>query len=107
MVPTFIGREDILEAMQQTHFNDRSSGSDMPAISVLTGLGGSGKTQIALKFALDFEERCVLVYAHAITDPNPTQIPRRPSLFHQCRIGGQSEDRLRVNNSIAGRITPI
>ena len=75
MVPTFIGREDILEAMQQTHFGDRPSGSNMPAISVLTGLGGSGKTQIALKFALDFEERCVLVGVHAVMDVNPTQIP--------------------------------
>jgi hypothetical protein len=62
VVPTFIGREDILEAMRQAHFGDRPSGSNMPAISVLTGLGGSGKTQIALKFALDFEERCVLVH---------------------------------------------
>ena len=75
MVPTFIGREDILEAMRQTHFGDRPSGSDMPVITVLTGLGGSGKTQIALKFALDFEEKCVLVYSHAITDANNTQIP--------------------------------
>jgi hypothetical protein len=72
VVPTFVGREDILEAMRQTHFGDRPSGSDMPAISVLTGLGGSGKTQIALKFALHFEERHVLVYAHAITEANPT-----------------------------------
>jgi hypothetical protein len=57
VVPTFIGREDILDAMRQTHFGNRQSGSDMPAITVLTGIGGSGKTQIALKFALDYEAR--------------------------------------------------
>jgi adenylylsulfate kinase-like enzyme len=30
---------------------------DETIISVLTGLGGSGKTQIALKVALEFETR--------------------------------------------------
>jgi adenylylsulfate kinase-like enzyme len=30
---------------------------DETTISVLTGLGGSGKTQIALKIALEFEAR--------------------------------------------------
>ena len=59
MVPNFVGREEILEAMRQTHLEERPSGSDMPAITVLTGLGGSGKTQIALRFALDFEARYV------------------------------------------------
>ena len=59
VVPTFVGREDILEAMRRTHFGDRPAGSDLPAITVLTGLGGSGKTQIALKFALYFEGRWV------------------------------------------------
>jgi adenylylsulfate kinase-like enzyme len=57
MVPNFVGREEIIGAMRQTHFGERPSGSNMPAISVLTGLGGSGKTQIALKFALDYEAR--------------------------------------------------
>jgi tetratricopeptide (TPR) repeat protein len=66
VVPTFVGREDILESMRQTHFGERLTGSDLPAVTVLTGLGGSGKTQIALKFALDFEERCSLLYVHAI-----------------------------------------
>jgi signal recognition particle GTPase len=28
-----------------------------PAITVLSGLGGAGKTQTALKFALEFEEK--------------------------------------------------
>jgi signal recognition particle GTPase len=87
VVSTFVGREDILEAMRQTHFGDRAPGSDTPAISVLTGLGGSGKTQIALKFALYFEERHVLVYALAVTEADPMQVSRCPSLFHQCRIG--------------------
>jgi hypothetical protein len=57
VVPTFVGREDILEAMRQTHFCHRTSGSGIPAITVLTGLGGSGKTQIALKFAEEYEKK--------------------------------------------------
>lgn len=31
----------------------------MPAITILSGLGGSGKTQTALKFALEFESKYV------------------------------------------------
>jgi signal recognition particle GTPase len=30
---------------------------DGPTISVLAGLGGSGKTQTSLKFALEYERR--------------------------------------------------
>ena len=72
VVPTFIGREDILEAMRQTHLGDRPAGSDLPAITVLTGLGGSGKTQIALKFALYFEEKSVVLISACYQDINPT-----------------------------------
>jgi len=72
VVPTFVGREDILEAMRQTHFGDRPAGSGLPAITVLTGLGGSGKTQIALKFAVYFEERCVSIVCTCYQDTNPT-----------------------------------
>jgi len=72
VVPTFIGREDILEAMRQTHLGDRPAGSDLPAITVLTGLGGTGKTQIALKFALYFEERCVCIVCACCQDTDLT-----------------------------------
>jgi Cdc6-like AAA superfamily ATPase len=56
LVENFIGRDDILDSMQRTHFFSRSSQSQTPAITVLYGLGGSGKTQTVLKFALVFEE---------------------------------------------------
>jgi adenylylsulfate kinase-like enzyme len=57
LVEGFVGRADILEAMRHTHFGDASSLCTQPKVSVLTGLGGSGKTQIALKFASEFEKR--------------------------------------------------
>jgi adenylylsulfate kinase-like enzyme len=57
LVEGFVGRADILDAMRYTHFEDASSLRTQPKLSVLTGLGGSGKTQIALKFASEFEER--------------------------------------------------
>jgi signal recognition particle GTPase len=56
LVDNFVGREDILEAMRRTHLTHRSSNSKKPAITVLSGLGGAGKTQTALKFALEFED---------------------------------------------------
>jgi hypothetical protein len=56
LVENFIGREDILKSLHRTHVTDRSSRLRTPAITVLSGLGGAGKTQTALKFALEFEE---------------------------------------------------
>jgi signal recognition particle GTPase len=55
-VRNFVGRRDILDAMKQTHIENHSMDPSLPAITVLMGLGGSGKTQTALRFALDFEE---------------------------------------------------
>jgi hypothetical protein len=57
LVDGFVGRADILEAMRHNHLEDLSSHRNMPRLTVLTGLGGSGKTQIALKFVSEFEER--------------------------------------------------
>jgi Mrp family chromosome partitioning ATPase len=57
LVDNFIGREDVLEAMHQKHLTRRSTTSKKSAITVLSGLGGAGKTQTALKFALEFEEK--------------------------------------------------
>jgi hypothetical protein len=56
LVDNFVGREDILEAMRRTHLTQRSTLAKKPVITVLSGLGGAGKTQTALKFALEFEE---------------------------------------------------
>jgi signal recognition particle GTPase len=59
LVDNFIGRRDVLEAMHQAHLANRPTNSKKSVISVLYGLGGAGKTQTALKFALEFEEKCV------------------------------------------------
>lgn len=53
LVQHFVGRTDILGALEQTHITERSNNLRTPPISVVTGIGGSGKTQIALKFAKD------------------------------------------------------
>lgn len=63
LVENFIGRQDILDTMRQTHINNRSRKAQSPAITILFGLGGSGKTQTALKFALDYENLCVHLVA--------------------------------------------
>jgi signal recognition particle GTPase len=57
LVDNFIGREDILDALRTTHLGSRSLQLHKRAVSVLMGLGGSGKTQTALKFAQEYEER--------------------------------------------------
>ncbi|KAG8808128.1 hypothetical protein FRC17_004119 [Serendipita sp. 399] len=59
VVDCFIGREDILSLMRDTHFGDDASRNrrDGPTVTVLTAMGGSGKTQIAVRFASMFEER--------------------------------------------------
>jgi signal recognition particle GTPase len=59
VVPFFVGRQDILDALRSAHVNNSPSQMDTPTISVLAGLGGAGKTQTSLKFALDYEERYV------------------------------------------------
>ncbi|PVF91549.1 hypothetical protein CPB86DRAFT_878456 [Serendipita vermifera] len=57
LVEGFVGRSDILSAMYLTHFNGAPTHQQMPTMTILTGLGGSGKTQISLKFASEFEKR--------------------------------------------------
>ncbi|PVF99235.1 TPR-like protein [Serendipita vermifera] len=57
LVKGFVGRNDILEAIGRTHFETTSAHQTTPRVTVLTGLGGCGKTQIALKFASQFEEK--------------------------------------------------
>lgn len=57
LVEGFIGRGDVLEAMRRTHLEAAPTRRATPRLTVLTGLGGSGKTQIALKFTSEFEER--------------------------------------------------
>jgi hypothetical protein len=59
VVPFFVGRQDILGALNSAHVDGSSSLLDGPTISVLAGLGGSGKTQTSLKFALEYEGRYV------------------------------------------------
>lgn len=57
LVPNFIGREDILQGLRRTHISPHTPMSPgTPTLSVLYGLGGSGKTSIALRFCLDFEQ---------------------------------------------------
>ena len=63
LVEEFVGREEILNAMRNTHFRN-SSLQRTPIITVLTGLGGSGKTQIALRFASEFEIKWVSLLMH-------------------------------------------
>jgi pantothenate kinase-related protein Tda10 len=65
VVPFFTGRRDILELLHETHIRNPSPQGNQPIISVLTGLGGSGKTQIALQFASQFE---ALYVPHSIHD---------------------------------------
>lgn len=48
--PIFVGREDILDDIDR-QLRRAGTGKDEPCVSALCGLGGMGKTQIALKYA--------------------------------------------------------
>lgn len=54
----FIGRLEIRESMYVAFFSQDSSTGDQKCY-VLHGLGGSGKTQLALKFINDNRSKCV------------------------------------------------
>ncbi|RDB16830.1 Kinesin light chain [Hypsizygus marmoreus] len=56
--PFFVGREDILAALDQCFSSSETSvGLKLQRRYVLYGLGGAGKTQIALKFVQQFSDR--------------------------------------------------
>lgn len=54
--PIFTGREKILERLN-SFFSSRSPGSSPRREYLLHGMGGVGKTQIALQFIRDFTDR--------------------------------------------------
>ena len=55
----FTGRADILEHMRGSFFDNAGTGQKC---YVLHGLGGSGKTQLALKFIDEHNTRCVMCF---------------------------------------------
>ena len=87
LVQNFIGRRNILDAMHWTHITSRSAHLTTPAITVLSCLGGSGKTQTALKFALEFETKYVLESWPEI-NTKCIQVLRRTSLLSQRQRRG-------------------
>ncbi len=87
LVQNFVGRRDILDAMDRTHIASRSADLTTPAITVLSGLGGSGKTQTALKFALEFETRYALE-SWSETSTKRKQMPRGTRVLSQCQHRG-------------------
>ena len=64
IVPNFVGRVDVLAKLRHCHLEDNRSTERRPRISVLAGIGGAGKTQCALKFALEYEQRCARMSAY-------------------------------------------
>lgn len=52
----FTGREDILNQLDR-YFSLKGPDKDKQHVFVLYGLGGAGKTQIALKFVDKFSDR--------------------------------------------------
>ncbi|CAG8626182.1 15534_t:CDS:2, partial [Acaulospora colombiana] len=81
LVEGFVGRDDILDAMRRTHFDSTSSHRQIPILTVLTGLGGSGKTQISLKFAADFERQWVPFTSFDSQFTKPSQVSRISYLY--------------------------
>src|SRR5271168_1931489 len=57
--PVFTGREEIRERLRASCLPSSSSDSLQQKRFVIYGLGGSGKTQLCLKFAEDHRERYV------------------------------------------------
>ncbi len=56
VTPLFKGRQKILERLSE-YFSARGDGGHPRREFLLHGVGGCGKSQIALKFAEDYEER--------------------------------------------------
>jgi hypothetical protein len=58
VVPYFVGRQDILQKLCTYHLGGPLEPpiTTSPRISILTGLGGSGKTQISLRLAAEYEK---------------------------------------------------
>jgi len=54
--PIFTGREEILQKLE-AFFGARQHGSSPRREYLLCGMGGAGKTQIALKFIDEYEDR--------------------------------------------------
>ncbi|KAI9701793.1 MAG: hypothetical protein M1836_001137 [Candelina mexicana] len=56
--PDFVGREDIFEKLQNGLFKDENESSGFHSRAALHGLGGVGKSQIAIKFAYWVRRNC-------------------------------------------------
>ncbi|PVF91532.1 hypothetical protein CPB86DRAFT_878463 [Serendipita vermifera] len=95
VVPFFIGQQDILDRLHETHVRGPNSKGEYPTISVLVGLGGSGKTQIALQFAKQFERLRLLTSTR-----NPNLLVFFVDASSEDRIKGDYQAIIRSRGSV-------
>ena len=67
----FTGRSDILAQIYEVLRPDKPEKSNSQAVFALCGLGGVGKTQVAIRFALEYMESfAAVLFAHADESTN-------------------------------------
>ncbi|KAK4181732.1 putative calcium-independent phospholipase A2-gamma [Triangularia setosa] len=89
----FTGREDILDRLDR-FFTKRDTGGKPRRQFLLYGIGGAGKTQIALKFADLVEERCKVYYIDGTDVVTITQSYARIATEEGWGSGGSEQLKL-------------
>lgn len=96
----FTGRNGFLDALEK-FFVDQGPGQHLRREYLLYGMGGAGKTQIALKFAENYPQRQVdadLVFEFAGTNQSRTGITMFSGSMQAIEIPSNKAIKMRLSN---------